>query len=233
MAQHVFALLVAVCGANLALSVLIEADYDRQNVSAEVASLLETGSSLLHEPSAEDFPFRHMNADEIKTTVSKEGKPAMILVTTATCPACKGLYKSMSESPTMKNMMSQLVSVHLGEGQDWKTNRGIPEGYVPRVYFVTAAGNAVEMYANRGDHPKYGYSFTQSKDLEEAMTRMLGLPATAGADVPSEKPHLLEGGECKDDEGQCSSWAMVGQCTLNARYMDSSCRKACGDCVAP
>lgn len=190
----------------------------------------------LHEPSYTDFPFVEMQESNIKAEAMKAGKPAMILVTTNTCPTCKGLYKSMATSSTMKDTMSKFVSVHLGEGHDWKSATAIPQAYVPRVYFLSAGGHPLELYAVRQDHPKYGYSFTTTEDLERAMNKVLAQNATAGAEAESAMSQLLQVGtgvaECKDGNEHCPSFAWMGECTFNNRYMMPNCAKACGVCSA-
>eukprot|EP00929_Paragymnodinium_shiwhaense_P064288 TRINITY_DN32192_c0_g1_i1.p1 TRINITY_DN32192_c0_g1~~TRINITY_DN32192_c0_g1_i1.p1 ORF type:complete len:218 (+),score=55.10 TRINITY_DN32192_c0_g1_i1:60-713(+) len=216
MSQRVFSLFVAAC------------------VSGRVHSLLvglNDNPSSARELFTEATPSNDVKASVVAEVV-KTGKPAVVLVTTNTCPVCEGLYKSMSESTTMKGLMNDFVSVHVGEGQDWKSGKGIPEAYVPRVYFLSKGGHPVELYATRQDHPKYGYSFTTSSDLERAMSKVLAQNATAGADAESTPPQLLQGGECKDNDNNCNNWAFDGECTLNQRYMNNACGKACGMCGA-
>ena len=38
------------------------------------------------------------------------------------------------------------------------------------------------------------------------------------------------GGGCGDDDAQCATWALNGECTKNAAFMHEKCRKACGLC---
>ena len=37
-------------------------------------------------------------------------------------------------------------------------------------------------------------------------------------------------GECVDGEERCPTWAAAGECTKNAKYMLTYCRKSCNAC---
>ena len=36
--------------------------------------------------------------------------------------------------------------------------------------------------------------------------------------------------ECKDEHGDCSSWADMGECEANPGFMLASCKSSCGEC---
>ena len=36
---------------------------------------------------------------------------------------------------------------------------------------------------------------------------------------------------CADDNGECPSWAQMGECTRNPVFMHANCRKACDQCT--
>merc|ERR1712001_77127 len=48
---------------------------------------------------------------------------------------------------------------------------------------------------------------------------------------PTGKPTTsIPGGECNDEEADCSKWAEVGECQKNPTYMLKSCKKSCNGC---
>merc|ERR1712168_494171 len=38
------------------------------------------------------------------------------------------------------------------------------------------------------------------------------------------------GGDCKDNNPNCASWAKTGLCKMNEEWMDKTCKKSCGKC---
>merc|ERR1712168_1330278 len=38
------------------------------------------------------------------------------------------------------------------------------------------------------------------------------------------------GGDCKDNNPNCASWAKTGLCKMNEKWMDKICKKSCGKC---
>lgn len=179
-------------------------------------------------PDVSDFPFEAMEANQIVAAAKSEKKPAMILVTSDTCPTCHTMFKSMAGSATIKSKMSQFVSVHLGQGKTFTTGRGFNESYVPRIIFLSVDGHVLDFFSNRPDHPKFAYSFTVASDIERAMDTVLTIPADGGAcNDPFQK---VAANPCADTNDQCNQWAINGQCTLNFPAMKQVCQKACGLC---
>eukprot|EP00929_Paragymnodinium_shiwhaense_P090156 TRINITY_DN50355_c0_g1_i1.p1 TRINITY_DN50355_c0_g1~~TRINITY_DN50355_c0_g1_i1.p1 ORF type:complete len:310 (-),score=93.31 TRINITY_DN50355_c0_g1_i1:192-1067(-) len=126
---------------------------------------------------SEDIPFSDsVDVDDVTAEVKAQGKPGLVFVTQPWCGACKNLKTQVSQTDSVKKMLSKFVVVHAAEdaGAQWQAD-GEDEGYIPRVYFMAKTGKMLDVRGPSEDHARF---FGNARALEKAMKSVL-----------AEKPH--------------------------------------------
>lgn len=104
--------------------------------------------------------------DEVIAEVKRQNKPGLVIVTQSWCPKCKALVRSINGDAEIKKLMDQFVVAHVSgtPGKAWQVE-GRHDGYIPRVFFLDAAGRVFEEH---GPNTKYPFFFPRAKELCEA-----------------------------------------------------------------
>lgn len=110
----------------------------------------------------------------VHEVAGKAGKASMVIVMTTWCGACAGLRKSVNAGSKVRPLLDRFV-VAYAEDDDKKHDWTVPgQDYVPQVYFFTADGKRLPIYAGS---EQYKYFFSDENTLADAMTRALDLIA--------------------------------------------------------
>jgi len=112
-----------------------------------------------------------VNVDAVKKLLSKNNKPGVVFVTQPWCGACKGLKKSINGDDSFKALLEQFVVVHAtgDDGTQWQAE-GQSDGYIPRVYFLSAQGEMIKVPPPNSD---YAYFFPSSDAVKKGMQLLL------------------------------------------------------------
>jgi len=96
--------------------------------------------------------------------LSKEqGKPAMIVIHTSSCPACRKLKPRFASSPAIEQLSQHFVMINVQDNEDPGITELKPDGgYIPRIMFTDAKGQVIREINSGNQQWKYFYGDIES-----------------------------------------------------------------------
>ncbi len=121
-------------------------------------------------------PIAWTTYDDGLAEAKKTGKPTMLLVYADWCPKCRALGGPFASDTELHELSKKFVMIKQNQEErpGWLSRYGKFGGYVPRIFFLDAAGDIREDIT--APHPKYPYFYAsrQMAALKASMKKAAG-----------------------------------------------------------
>lgn len=109
--------------------------------------------------------------DKAREMSMKDNKPVMVIIHKTWCGACKSLKREVAKAKALATFSSNLVMVNLEDDEEPKDSSFTPDGgYVPRIFFLSAATQKVETsIINAQGNKEYKYFYYDTGHLLDSM----------------------------------------------------------------
>jgi len=100
----------------------------------------------------------------------EQGKPAMIVIHTTSCPSCRKLKPRFADSRVIEQLSQHFVMINVQNNEDPGSSELKPDGgYIPRILFTDAKGNVLKEVTS-GD-PKHKYFYGDIESICDSMQK--------------------------------------------------------------